>query len=199
MTHVEGRLEQLERRSIKANMRIFNMPIEGERTIESLKANVIKQVCNIATPGEKWEPDDLKYIKTVGEIKDGRCPLTIATLRHEDDKYRIYQGRDNLRKDNIRVGDDFTMHQRTKLQTLKDSGKWGYYHRGKLIIVDKRDNHRTENPVNERTDQRLVKKAVRKLPPVHEEQETMDHQEVNTIAAGDHDASARVVTSVNQL
>lgn len=160
---IEERMEHLARQSIKPNMRIFNMPVGCEITQNSLKSTVVNRVLEVASPKDKWVTDDIKYARVVGEVKDGRCPLTVVTFRHKDDKYRIYKGRENLRRDNIRVGDDLTKKQRSSLQRLKSNGQWGCYHRGKLIVVDKSDQASANARTGDLEGQRVKRSAVRKL------------------------------------
>ncbi|WAR04823.1 hypothetical protein MAR_020192, partial [Mya arenaria] len=105
----------------------------------------------VASPNDIWIADDLKYVKCIGDVKDGRQPLTVVTFRYDDDKYRIYKGRDELRKHNVRVGDDLTVKQRHQLKTLKSKGKVGYFFRGELRTMDSKTDHagKTERAVKQ--------------------------------------------------
>ena len=56
-----------------------------------MKKAVVEHVLNVASPNDTWLHDDIKHIKSIGEIKDGRQPLTVVTFRYDDDKLRIYK------------------------------------------------------------------------------------------------------------
>jgi len=61
----------------------------------------------------------------------------IVTFRFDDDKSRVYEGRNLLRAQGIRVGDDFTFKQRETLRSLNTLGKTGYYAKGRLVVKNK--------------------------------------------------------------
>ena len=63
--------------------------------------------------------------------------MTIVTLKQEEDKFRIYTGRERLRNNSVRVSDDLTKMQRQELKSLKEKGKFRYYRNGKLQIRER--------------------------------------------------------------
>lgn len=99
-------------------------------------------VLNVVCPDEYWTIDDLKHVFKV-KGKDNDNPIVIAKFRFDDDKFRIYRGRDklSLTEKGIRMSDDLTVKQMQQLKGLKEKGQIGYFYRGKLVI---RENQTTQ-------------------------------------------------------
>lgn len=176
LTDINERLETLERNSIRSNMRIFNMPYsEGEDRDINLRKIVIDRVLKPARLSINWRDDDLKYVKRIGESRDGRQPLMVVSFEYDDGKLRVYHGRATLRERQIRVGDDLTKSQRTTIQKLRAQGRWAYFHKGKLQIAERNGPVRNTSDSNTQevnnNQTRVVKRAVRKLAPSTGEQE----------------------------
>ena len=58
----------------------------------------------------------------------------LVTFSHADLKFSLFNGRDNLRTKGIRVANDLTSQEKEKLNDLKQKGKVGYFHKGKLHV-----------------------------------------------------------------
>ncbi|WAR29473.1 hypothetical protein MAR_003041 [Mya arenaria] len=150
------------------------MPVTVEAKHEPeqfLKDNILKVAC----PDKKWYDDDIEYVKWVGVVKEGRQPLTIVTLRQDDDKMRVFTGRSSLRPDNIRIGNDLTKKQRLKLNALRSQGQKTYYYKGELKFVDKSYTHQTKQ------SERVIKTAVRQTSniPLNANLEANEHDTHN--------------------
>lgn len=63
-------------------------------------------------------------------------------------KSEILSGRDNLRRNGIRVGDDLTAKQRQKLANMKRNGKLGYYYKGELHTHESNQEHTSRTFTN---------------------------------------------------
>ena len=120
--------------------------------------SVLKQAC----PAAKWEPDDRKSAYVIPVKDKSKPPLIIAKLRFDDDKFKIYKGRSELRKYGIRVGDDLTKTQRNTLKLLRDKGKTGYYYKGKLYVRDDTESN-TNNSQSSAPTVREYRRGNRKL------------------------------------
>ena len=155
LSDLKTNIEHLNRRAIASNMRVFGLPLDEPTSGIDLKNAVINGVLKVACPSEKWVPDDIKNVR-VFQSNDSETPLVIVTFRHDDDKFRVYEGRDELRKKSIRVGDDLTYEQRKTLIMVKSRGQNGYYFRGELRI-------RPDNGTKDTGKQREFLTAARKL------------------------------------
>jgi hypothetical protein len=153
---LEEKIEFLERDKIKGNIRVFGLPGDEMETVESLKSEIIKKVLKVACPSENWASDDIKFAKRIGN-KDG---IVLVGLRYDDDKFKIYRGRNVLRSAGIRVGDDLTKSQRSQLWSLNQSGKRGYYYKGKLVVEEKKSEEINVAGV-ENKGARVFKRATR--------------------------------------
>ena len=71
---------------------------------------MLKVACN----EEDWSPDDMQRAYRAGNADSTQPRMIIVTFRYSDDKYRIYDGREKLRENGIRVSDDLTTTTKTK-------------------------------------------------------------------------------------
>ncbi|KAH3825509.1 hypothetical protein DPMN_127386 [Dreissena polymorpha] len=113
-------------------MRIFGWHIDQRHDEKEHKSRAISDILKVASPTTNWVPDDIKRIQILNSTNDDYPPLTILTFRFEDDKARAYRGREELRKQGIRIGDDLTRTQRNTLSSLRGHGKFGYFYKGQL-------------------------------------------------------------------
>ncbi|KAL4224241.1 hypothetical protein ACF0H5_017694 [Mactra antiquata] len=124
---------------------------------------IIDKVLNVSSLNTKWSSDDIMNVHMITNKhtdSNNYSPLYIVKFRFYDDKARVYGGRENLRKNDIRVGDDLTYKQRNKLKSLKLMGKTAYYYKGELCYrPDRRVNVENVNGNNGR----IFKKGTRKL------------------------------------
>ncbi|KAL4221664.1 hypothetical protein ACF0H5_019921 [Mactra antiquata] len=173
LSRLTEEVERLNIKSISNNMRVFGLSVENISTYSDLVKYVLENVLKIACPTFKWSTDDITNIRTIPSSDPKNSPLVIVTFRYEDDKYRVFNGRDLLRKNLIRVGDDLTYNQRQSLKRLKNNeGKIGYFYKGKLCV-------RNDNLISESSTDRVYRHARRLVTPVINSPSTdqeMDHQ-----------------------
>ena len=162
LTMLKADLERVSVAQISSNMRIFGLNIKETDPEITVKQKIIKDVLKKANPSGDWVADDNKRVHIVtNENADNTFPIVIVHFRYDDDKLRVYKGRDELRGDGIRVGDDLTYRQRQKLKSIKGEGKTGYFYKGKLCI---RDESRAAERVESEGSTRAFKTAVRRQP-----------------------------------
>lgn len=130
---LEDDLDRLDAKARSNMMRVFGLPVLQDETNENIWQHVIRNVLKVACPAVTWERDDLKYVYRLGGGKENQPPVLIVCFRYDDDKAKIFAGREELRKHGIRVSNDLTLRQREKLKALKSKGKMGYFYKGKLI------------------------------------------------------------------
>ena len=145
ITDIDDELDRLERENRKSTMRIFGLAEEPDERNLDAKRIVTQKVLKVACSGEDWSPDDIQRAYRVGESKDGQPRLMLVTFRYCDDKFRVYDGRDILRKNGIRVSDDLTKRQRQKLKDLKAKGYTGYFYKGQVHVRGKKVKRETIN------------------------------------------------------
>ena len=136
LQQMENDIDVLDAKSRNDTMRIFGLEERGEESYNELRTQIIENVLKIACPEETWERDDIKRAFRAGEATGEKPRMIIMKFRYDDDKYRIYTGRDMLRERGIRVGNDLTRRQREKLKSVKQTGRLGYFYRGKLQLFD---------------------------------------------------------------
>ena len=149
MKAIESNLKSLNKNRIASNVRIIGLHTNDTDGYNTLRRKVVNAVLNISCPDEEWSTDDVKRVFKIPQGDQSNAPI-IAQLRHEDNKYRIYQGRDKLRDNGL--SDDLTFKQRQQLKSLQQQEKSGYFYKGKLVV-----GKSTEGP----TKQRVIVRAVR--------------------------------------
>ncbi|KAL4236998.1 hypothetical protein ACF0H5_005382 [Mactra antiquata] len=173
LSRLTEEVERFNIKSISNNMRVFGLSVENISTYSDLVKYVLENVLKIACPTFKWSTDDITNIRTIPSSDSKNSPLVIVTFRYEDDKHRVFNGRDLLRKNLIRVGDDLTYNQRQSLKRLKNNeSKIGYFYKGKLCV-------RNDNLISESSTDRVYRHARRLVTPVINPPSTdqeMDHQ-----------------------
>ena len=142
----------------------------------TLRRKVVNDVLNVACPDKEWSTDDIKRVFKIPQGDKSNAPI-IAQLRYKEDKYRIYQGRDKLRDNGLRVSEDATFKQRQQLKSLKQQGKSGYFYKGKLVVRENVVGNSTEGP----TKQRVFVRAVRRSSTHVGEPNQNRNQEQNSI------------------
>lgn len=153
---LQNDMVQLQQKNLANNMRIFGLEVDSNASYKQLVKLIIDKVLKVAAPDIDWVPDDIKTAKVLGNGRQGLPPIILLIFRHDDDKFRIYNGRVELRSYAIRVGDDLTYYQRQQLKTLKtQNGKTGYFYRGKLYV---RGDVQADSSNN-----RVFRKATRKV------------------------------------
>lgn len=145
---LEEEVDFLDRESRKCNMRIFGLQQLTEESELELKQMIVDNVLKVACKGEDWATDDIANAYRVGKTNDKNEKLVIMKFRFDDDKTKVYKGREKLREKGVRVADDLTQRQRHLLQLTRDRGKIGYFYKGKLVVKDRPKN--TDNTGKER-------------------------------------------------
>lgn len=171
---LEDDIDRLEVRARSDMMRIFGLPILPDESDENIGQHIVQNVLKVACPGVTWECDDLKRAFRVGGEAENQPPVVIVRFRYDDDKSKIFAGRDELRRHGIRVANDLTLRQREKLKALKDKGKIGYFYKGKLVERPKRF---PEVDIASR----VYRRAARRIDPVEQANEN-EANEVNETA-----------------
>lgn len=101
------------------------------------KKLIVDKVFSIANPKTKWQIDDIKSARRVGKANGNNDRLIIMSFRFDDNKSKIYEGRDKLREKGVRVSDDLTRKQRQSLDKLRRDGRYGYFYKGNFVVLDK--------------------------------------------------------------
>lgn len=95
---LEDDIDRLEVRARSDMMRIFGLPILPDESDENIGQHVVQNVLKVACPGVTWECDDLKRAFRVGGEAENQPPVVIVRFRYDDDKSKIFAGRDELRR-----------------------------------------------------------------------------------------------------
>ena len=132
MTDLEDQIDRLERESRKSTMRIFGLTEKEGETSSDAKQVVIDNVLKVVCSEEDWSPDDMQRAYRAGNADSTQPRMMIVTFRYSDDKYRIYDGREKLRENGIKISDNLTIRQRQKLKDLKQKGYTGYLYKGQI-------------------------------------------------------------------
>lgn len=173
LENLEDDLDRLNIAQISANMRVFGLDIKKTDSEKDVEYNVIKHVLKKAYPGGDWVSEDIKRVQIISESEGDKSSLVIVHFRYDDDKFKIYSGRQELRKFGLRVGDDLTYRQRQKLKLLKKNGKTGYFFKGKLHIREENDT----DTLTGTNDARFFRQATRKTLP--EQDNIVDEDDIS--------------------
>jgi len=130
-------VEQLKRKNISSNMHIFSLNANVDETQAQLKSKVINKVLKIAQSDIDKRNDNMKPVKVIPTQNSLQDNFIIVTFRFDDDEFRVCEGRNLLRAQGIRVGDDLTFKQHETLRLLNKLGKTGYYAKGRLVVKNK--------------------------------------------------------------
>ena len=149
-------------------MRIFDLPEHEDESANenSLKTKVVESVLKVACPNREWSPDCLLDTYRIGKPGDYNRTV-ITTFKSVDQKFNVFEGRENLRKKGIKIANELTSREKQALYDLKQKGKKGYFYKGKLHI-------RSDNQENSRNQTRVYINAKRKIPNTNEQMETGD-------------------------
>ena len=154
MQQLENDIDVLDAKSRNDMMRVFGLEQRGEESYNELRNNIVENVLKLACPEETWERDDIKRAYRTGDEISGKPRMVIMKFRYDDDKYRIYEGRDILREQGIRVGNDLTRRQREKLKSVKQTGRVGYFYKGKLHMFGESETSKTNTETDAKDPKR---------------------------------------------
>lgn len=136
-------IDFIEREARKSTIRVFGLEESDQESNWQLKDKVLNKVLKVSCPEEDWQKDDIKHVTRMGKRSDDYSRIVFLTFRFDDDKFKVYKGRDALRKNGIRVSDDLTRRQRAELNKLKRDGKNGYFYKGKLYAYEQMNKSET--------------------------------------------------------
>ena len=125
MDNIEKDIDKLEAYSRRENIRVFGIFKEENETLKSIKGKLLTYF-KIAFPDKKWSIRDIVRAHRIGSTADAendRRPVIVRCL-YWDDKMSMYQGREVLRSEGIRVADDLTQRQGQALKTFKIVVRW---------------------------------------------------------------------------
>ena len=186
---LEEEVKKIQIAQISSNIRIFGLDVHNNEQEHVIINKVVKHVLKRACPGEDWAPEDIKSARVIPVMDQSKVPMVIAKLRFDDDKFRVYKGRPELRKFGIRVGDDLTFRQREKLKQVRNSGQTGYYFKGKLHFRDETE-HGTNNVTTSGVNGREIRRGNRHL--------TTDIDRLNdTVGSNEHSNMQTDSASIN--
>ncbi|MEW8548221.1 MAG: hypothetical protein AB2693_32355, partial [Candidatus Thiodiazotropha sp.] len=172
-------------------MRVFGLPELIDENSENIRQNEVENVLKVACPSVEWEKDDIKRAFRVGEGKNDQPPVMIVRFRYDDDKPKVFSGRDQLRACGIRVSDDLTTRQREQLNALRLKGQRGYFYRGKLVVNSAKplDNNGRDN-----VKSRVFRTAARRMNPVDnfEFRDLIDQSDENMMVDNTVEISASI-------
>ena len=155
---LDNDIDQLEAYSRRDSVRVFGLPIQENENYETIKQYVIDEVLSVVRPDIPWAPKDIVRTHRVGsENMDNPDQPRILLIKflHWDHKMDLYKGREALREKDIHVGDDLTRRQRQTLKRFADSGRYGYYYKGKLHFKEKSQGPRVESRTFRKAHRRM--------------------------------------------
>jgi len=151
LSKLEAYINKAESDKVKCSLRIFGLS-ERESDECPLEAVVEKDVLRYP----KYATSPLISARRVGSFDDGEPRMVVATFKSFSDKAKLFEWRDKLRENNIRISNDLTYYQRQQLKDLKSRGLRGRFEYGKLVHV----------PMTSINKGRVFKRANRQLDTV---------------------------------
>ena len=137
MDNIKKDIDKFEEHSRRENIRVFGVSEDQNETPKRIKVKLLTYF-RIASPDKMWSTRDMVRAHRTGSTADAendRRPVIVRFL-HWDDKMSIYQGREVLLSEGMRVADDLTQRQRQAFKKLKDSDQKGYFYKGELKISE---------------------------------------------------------------
>lgn len=156
-------IDQLESYSRRDTIRVFGLPELMNENYENIKQYVIDKILKVARPDICWSLKDIVRAHRVGSenpVNPEQPKILLVKFQYWDHKMDVYKGRDKLRENGIRIGDDLTRRQRHILKKFAERGKHAYYYKGQLQFKDQQSD--MTNIVSSRT----FRKAHRRQPLV---------------------------------
>ena len=135
ISNIEMTVERIERKAIRANLRIFNLPDGEEDNSDEnrLKQKVVDSVLKVSCPNVEWSPDCLSDTYRLGKPGDFNRTV-ITTFKDVNQKFKVFEGRNKLTEKGIKIANELTTREKKSLYDLKQNGKTGYFYKGKLHI-----------------------------------------------------------------
>ncbi len=141
-------IDKQEQYSRRNNVILYGLPEKPRETAATCK----KYVCDVLNDNADNEDNEITTDCIVAahrlNTKKGKSPKPmIVKFLYPEDKVRALGLRENLKENKYGISSDLTKYQRSRLQELKESNKFGYYKHGKLHITDRRSPTSTDNTV----------------------------------------------------
>lgn len=96
---------------------------------------------DIACPDNEINKDTIRFAKRYGAYDIGQPRMVQLKLPNFDIKLKLFQGRDILRENGIRIAKNLTTKQKSLLNDLKSKGQKGYFKGGQLFTVSDKDDN----------------------------------------------------------
>ena len=171
---LEDEFENLDKLSRSKNIRIFGLEIDN-LSQKAVKSAIVENVLKVAYPDGIWGDNDIEEAYCVGGSSGASSRITIVKFWSSDTKHTLFSNRDKLRLRGLRISNDLTVNQRSKLAAVKEKGHTGYYYKGELKVRE------TKQP-NNNANGRLFMNATRRLPGTSENMEVLEHDSVDEAA-----------------
>jgi len=158
VTDLQDEIDRLEGFSKRNNVKFFGLREEKSESCEETVHDTLAKYM----PEVKWSSDVIERAHRLGRPNPNSTnprPM-IARFQRWGEVMALMTskgGRDRMQTDGIRVSQDLTRRQSTRLRELRAEGKVGYYKKGKLHIKD---------PTPEPSDRRSGARHSREGSPV---------------------------------
>lgn len=136
---MEDEIDRLESFSRRNNVKIYGL---AEKKGEHCE-NVVRGLLTKYIPGVKWSDDVVERAHRLGKFNTSKSnnkprPMIVKFQRWGEamSLMAAKEGRDHMFQDGLRVVQDLTHRQQTRLRELREDGKKGYYKKGRLHISD---------------------------------------------------------------
>lgn len=133
--NMENQVDKLEAEQRRNSLRIFGLQDNPNESIEELKSSVKSKVFDIACPDDVINKDTILFAKRYGVYDVEQPRMVLLKLENFNVKLKLFQGREILRKNGIRIANDLTTKQRSVLKDLKAKGQKGYFKGGQLFTI----------------------------------------------------------------
>ena len=158
---LESEIERLESFSRRNNLRFFNISQPTNETDDDCTRTLVRTL-NQFYPLKRWDEDDIERAHRTGStVSNSRRPRPIiARFFSWRDKMLVLRDREARRRmgdRDMRVADDLTNNQHTRLQKEREDGRYAYYKNGRLHTEVRQQNPNAARRVHqhEHTDNNL--------------------------------------------
>ena len=145
MTELDEKMDRLEAYSRRQNLKFFEIPMSDNDNRTGSVQKVL-QALPTAMPGKNWSEDHTVRAHRLGSDDQNlqnqqngqerrEKPMVVRFTRWQDKTDILTDGREGLRKQNIKVLGDLTKRQRSVIEDHRQRGRHDYYSGSKLVVT----------------------------------------------------------------
>ena len=134
-------IDQLESRSRRENLRFFGLDEDENDSYEQCATTLVNTLNKFFT-SKTWTSEDIARAHRVGRKQGARNPRHLIAKfvkwSDVDSILKNHEAREKMKQAGLRVSTDLTRRQMTQIKQAQADGKFAYFHRGRLVVEERR-------------------------------------------------------------